>query len=157
MATSIETYVWERNHLETGAQQFGGAPQIRPPLPADEWKQVDLVIERTLHEVANRAGLETVLALTSGDAEAASSITYVYLEPFAHVVVAFSRGEHKVSISADEDLWETAQLEREFWQLIALAEQILQTEALPKAIISIAQKTSEILCARGNWARIDRD
>jgi hypothetical protein len=155
--TLPETYVWDLDLIMYGVVEFGGEPQVRPSFPADEWQRVDLVVVEVLQEVAARAGLAAVLVLTAGDPERAGKMAYVYLEPCAHVVIALSHVDKKASITADHDLWGGQELKREFQHLIDYAKDVLQRDELTDAIISVSRETSKVLCARGNWARIDQD
>lgn len=154
--TSPETYVWDLDLLKYGVVEFDGEPQVRPSFPADEWQRVDLVVE-VLREIAARAGLSAVFVLTAGDPEKAGEMVYVHLEPCAHVVIALSHVDKKASITADQDLWGGRELKREFQHLMSYAQDVLQRDAITDVIICVARETSKVLCARGNWARMDHE
>jgi len=79
----------------------------RPALSDEEWARVDSLYSDLFASLQ----LAVYLLLTDRPAEKAAEALYVFLEPFAHLVLAVDRETGEVSICSDWWMWKAIESE----------------------------------------------
>ena len=97
------SYLWS----PSGKMGPGLDGHERPGGSEEEWARVDALYR----EVSARLQFAVYLLLTDRPAENTAESLYVYLEPFAHLVLAIDRENGDVSISSDWWMWKVIEPE----------------------------------------------
>lgn len=92
-----QSYLWFPVGM-MGAGLVGGK---RPPAPEADWARVDLLYR----EVSTALKLSLYVLLTDKASEPTSLNVYVFLEPFANLVIALDHVRGDVSICSDWWMW----------------------------------------------------
>ena len=95
--------MFARSYVWFPADKMGGglADQERPAASEEEWGRVDSLYRNVSVELQ----FAVYVLLTDGPAEKTGVDLYVFLEPFAHLVLAVDRDRGEVSICADWWMW----------------------------------------------------
>ena len=91
------SYMW----FPTGKMGAGLATQTRPAASEEEWGRVDSLYR----DVSTQLQFAIYLLLTAGPAGKASEDLYIFLQPFANLVLAVDHESGEASICADWWLW----------------------------------------------------
>jgi hypothetical protein len=135
-------HLWADAELHSLYYSVNREVPVRPALPIGEWEPLDATIDAAIAELHAGAELTVAFLLTDESAEERSSITYVFFEPLAHIVVALNHRERDISITADGDLRRAR--EYDFWRLTNRVEQQLQDGRLPDALRHAAEGLRDI-------------
>lgn len=98
--------------------------------------------------------LSLVVLLTNGPAEQLGSMTYVFFEPLAHVIVALDHAGRKASITADSSLWDSHAAA--LLELTDGVEHLLQQGQLARALVAAADGIRRVFPQRCRQPRVDR-
>ncbi len=165
---TITKYLWARaDLLEFYRLMHPQEGSVRPHLDEDEWGLVDARICEAIEALAtyttayrvprlpsSEPRLSLVVLLTNGPAEQLGSLTYVFFEPLAEVILALDHAGRKASISADSSLW--ASHEAALLELRDGVEHLLQRGQLARALVAAADGIRRVFPPECRQPRVDR-
>jgi hypothetical protein len=147
MQRELVSHLWSAPHVMKIHHEHSGevvAPH-RPRQDGDGWELVDFVLLRAVEQVRSQTGLIIALLLTNMETERAASVHYVFFEPMVDIVIAINPARaDKTTISATDYLWDADTLGPTFAELTDFSNHQLQQQPLEDALISIAERASEL-------------
>lgn len=135
-------YLWVDSGLQSLYYAIHNEAPLRPALPDGEWEQIDATIGGVVAQLREEARLSVAFVLTEHAAEECSSLTYVFFEPLADIVVVLSHVERDISISATRYFWDDHA--DDFRRLSNHVEHLLQDGRVSHALCIAAEGLRQI-------------